>query len=50
MKDPDFLADAAKMNLEVNPMRGQDVARLIADLYTLPKDTGDKARRAMGMD
>lgn len=50
MKDADFIAEAAKTNLEVNPMRGEDIAKLVAGLYKLPKDTGDKARHAMGMD
>ncbi len=50
MTDPEFLAEATKTGLEVNPMKGEDIAKLVAGLYALPKDTGDKARRAMGME
>lgn len=36
--DPDFLADAEKQKLDVNPMSGQDVEDLMKDLYsTSPK-------------
>jgi tripartite-type tricarboxylate transporter receptor subunit TctC len=50
MKDSDFLSEANKLRLEVNPMKGEDIAKLVAGLYALPKDAGDKARRAMGLE
>jgi tripartite-type tricarboxylate transporter receptor subunit TctC len=38
MKDPEFLADAAKQRLLVTPMTGVEVERFIADLYRTPPD------------
>lgn len=34
-KDPEFLAEAAKANLDVNSIQGEEVARLISDLFRL---------------
>jgi tripartite-type tricarboxylate transporter receptor subunit TctC len=47
MKDPAFLADARKMQLDVNPVTGADIDRLVATLYATPKDTVAKAARAI---
>lgn len=48
MTDPEFRDDARKLNLDVRPMRGEDIKALISGLYGLPKNTGDKARAATG--
>jgi tripartite-type tricarboxylate transporter receptor subunit TctC len=37
MKDPDFIADATKQQLEVMPASGADLAALIDKIYTTPK-------------
>jgi tripartite-type tricarboxylate transporter receptor subunit TctC len=34
-KDPDFLAEATKANLDVNSIQGEEVAKLISDLFRL---------------
>jgi tripartite-type tricarboxylate transporter receptor subunit TctC len=47
MQDPEFLAEAKKANLEVNPMTGVEVAKLVSNLYALPKDLGKKAGHAI---
>jgi len=47
MKDPAFLADAAKVQLDVNPVNGAEVDRLVASLYAAPKDVVAKATRAI---
>ncbi len=44
MKDPAFLADAAQAMLEVAPVGGEDLQRLIADIYLTPKDVVEKTR------
>jgi tripartite-type tricarboxylate transporter receptor subunit TctC len=36
MADPDFIADATARGLEVNPVKGTDLDRLLADLYATP--------------
>ena len=44
LKDPAFLAEADKLKLEVNPVSGEDVTRLVAELYATPKDIVEEAR------
>ena len=44
MKDPEFLADAARARLEITPMAGEEAQALIEDVYTTPQDIVDKAR------
>ena len=47
LKDPAFLAEADKLKLEVNPVSGAEIDKLIADLYRTPKDIVDDARKAI---
>jgi tripartite-type tricarboxylate transporter receptor subunit TctC len=37
MKDPEFLAEAAKVQLEIEPLSAQDIDKLLADAYAAPK-------------
>jgi tripartite-type tricarboxylate transporter receptor subunit TctC len=46
-RDPDFLADADKLRLAVDPTPGPDLAALIARLYAVPRATSDRLRREM---
>ena len=39
LKDPEFLAEAAKLNIAVNPMSGDDLEKLIVRLFEIPPDT-----------
>jgi tripartite-type tricarboxylate transporter receptor subunit TctC len=43
MKDPQFLADAEKAKLEITPVSGVDIEKLVKDVYRTPKDTAAKA-------
>jgi tripartite-type tricarboxylate transporter receptor subunit TctC len=47
LKDPAFLAEAKKLRLDVNPVSGTDVEKLIGDLYSTPKDVVEEARKAI---
>ncbi|MGA8610215.1 MAG: tripartite tricarboxylate transporter substrate-binding protein [Xanthobacteraceae bacterium] len=47
MSDPAFIAEANRLNLEVNPVPGRDVEALVADLYRTPRDVVEQARRAI---
>jgi tripartite-type tricarboxylate transporter receptor subunit TctC len=38
MTDPDYLAEAAARGLEVNPVSGADLDKLLAELYATPAD------------
>jgi tripartite-type tricarboxylate transporter receptor subunit TctC len=46
MKDPEFLAEAAKLNIDVNPVSGASIDKLLAELYATPKDVLAKAGQA----
>ena len=46
MKDAEFLAEAAKLNLDVNPVDGKTIDKLLAELYATPKDVLVKAGQA----
>src|SRR6266849_3666682 len=43
MKDPEFLADAARTQLEITPVSGVEVEKLVAEIYQTPKPVADKA-------
>jgi tripartite-type tricarboxylate transporter receptor subunit TctC len=48
MKDPEFLAEAKRLNLDVNPMSGQQVLDLLTSLYATPKPLVQQAKAALG--
>jgi tripartite-type tricarboxylate transporter receptor subunit TctC len=37
MKDKDLLADAAKLNQEINPFTGEEMQKVLAEVYATPK-------------
>ena len=43
MKDPDFLAEAKRINLEVNPVSGDEIEALVKKIYATPPDIEKKA-------
>ena len=47
MKDPEFLAEANRMKLDVNPVTGPALDKLLAELYATPKDVVTKAAKAI---
>jgi hypothetical protein len=44
MKDPDFLAEAERLKLTVNPLNGEEVQKLVAEVSNLPPDLVEKVR------
>ena len=46
-KDPDLLAEAEKMGLQVNPVSGEDVQAFLAKIYASPPDLLKKAKEAI---
>jgi tripartite-type tricarboxylate transporter receptor subunit TctC len=46
MNDTDFKADADKSQLEINPVSGEDVEKLVKDVYATPPDIIAKAKAA----
>ena len=47
MKDPEFLAEAKKLNLDVAPVGAAALDKLLAELYATPKDVVKKASEAI---
>jgi hypothetical protein len=48
MKDKDFLVEADKAQLEVNPVSGEDVEKLVKEVYATPPDIIAKTKAAAG--
>jgi tripartite-type tricarboxylate transporter receptor subunit TctC len=47
MKDPEFIAEAKKAGLEVSPITGAEIDRLLAGIYALPPALIEKAKQVM---
>ena len=47
MKNPEFLLNAEKMQLEIDPVAGQDIEKLVAEIYKTPPDAVAAAREAI---
>jgi hypothetical protein len=47
MTDPDFMADAEKSQLEVNPVPGDEVQKLVAEIYRTPPEVAQKAAQLL---
>jgi tripartite-type tricarboxylate transporter receptor subunit TctC len=47
MKDAEFLAEAAKADLEISPVGAAPIDAFLAELYKTPKDVVDKAKAAI---
>ena len=37
LKDPDFLADAKKLQMEIDPLKGDEIEMLLKRAYGAPK-------------
>jgi hypothetical protein len=44
LKDPEFLEDAKKLQIDINPISGAAVEKLIGDLYQTPEGITAKVR------
>ena len=47
MKDPAFLEDASEVGLDVSPVGGEKIQKIVADLVHTPDDIVAKAKLAM---
>jgi len=43
-KDPDLIAEATKRKMDVNPVSGADIEKLVAEIYATPPDIVAEAR------
>ena len=44
MKDPEFLADARRVRLEISPLTGSEAQAIIAEVYATPSPIVERAR------
>jgi tripartite-type tricarboxylate transporter receptor subunit TctC len=49
MKDPAFLADAAKLNAEIDPLNGLQVQGIVARVLATPKPVRNQIQKVMGL-
>jgi hypothetical protein len=43
MRDPDYLAEAAKAQMEIDPLSAAQIEKLLAAAYASPKETVQQA-------
>ena len=49
MTEPAFIADAEKSQLEVNPVAGDDLQKLVAEIYRTPPEVAKKAAQLLAV-
>lgn len=47
MADPEYLADARKVSLEIDPTRGPDIAGMVQSMINTPRDVVERARQVI---
>ena len=47
MKDPAFLADTQKLQLNIDPTSGEEMEKIVRDAYALPEAIIAKVRKAL---
>lgn len=47
LKDPEFLEEAAKARLDVDPISGADVERIVRELFTTPEPVKAKLKTVL---
>lgn len=48
MKDPELLADAKRLNVDIIPSSGEDVQANVNAMYATPREIVDRVRKALG--
>jgi len=49
MKDPEFLAEAARLNAEIDPLTGEQVQDIVTQVLSTPKDTIRQIQATLGL-
>jgi hypothetical protein len=47
MKDKDYLADAERSQMEITPVSGAEVQKLVGEVYQTPPEIAKKAAQAL---
>ena len=48
VKDPEFIADIQRLNVELDPLPGEEVAQLIVRTLNVPAAVRERAKLAFG--
>jgi tripartite-type tricarboxylate transporter receptor subunit TctC len=48
LADPELLAEAKKMRIDIAPTSGEDVEKLIAKLFATPQAVSDSVKKTLG--
>jgi tripartite-type tricarboxylate transporter receptor subunit TctC len=49
MTDPEFIAEAERTQIEVNPVAGEDLQKLVAEIYRTPPEVAKKAAQLLAV-
>jgi tripartite-type tricarboxylate transporter receptor subunit TctC len=49
MRDPEFLAEAARLNAEIDPLTGEQVQDIVTQVLSTPKDTIRQIQTTLGL-
>lgn len=47
LTDPQFLAEAERLRLEINPISGEEIRQLVSESYATPEDVVEKTRQIL---
>jgi tripartite-type tricarboxylate transporter receptor subunit TctC len=47
MRDPEFLAEAAKIKLNIDPLPGAEVQKIVEQIYATPPEQVERAKAAV---
>jgi hypothetical protein len=47
MRDPEFLAETQKLQLNIDPTTGEEMERIVREAYALPESVILKVRKAL---
>lgn len=45
LRDPEFLADARKLRIDITPQAGEDIQRVVENAYAAPRDVVERLRK-----
>jgi len=48
MKDPELLADAKRLNVDIIPSSGEEVQANVASMFATPTEVVERVRKALG--
>jgi tripartite-type tricarboxylate transporter receptor subunit TctC len=50
MKDPEFLAAAEKQNMDINPVPGEELQKIVTDIVATPRAIADRLQSIIGTE